>query len=183
MTADTSIEWHGRSSEHPVELEEERLRDTNLVECREASFRPSRTPFKAGSGEHDTQKVLRQQAPRRLDDRIRDSFLRFRDDWVRNRARDIRQAGSISFNTCSEDAASISALNEFYKCRVFDGFNAEDREDKELEIEMMEGSCDFGRSSIDRAAVEELRFCRIVCSDKVRRLFGKACGRRTKSRI
>ena len=62
---------------------------------------------------------------------------------LRNRARDIRQAGSISFKTCSEDTASITALNEFYEWRVFDGFKAEHRDEKELKIGMMRSSRDF----------------------------------------
>ena len=185
MTPNTS-EALGRNSKHLVELEEEQLRDMHLVECHEASYRPSQTPSKASGGAHGTQTVQRtevQQAPSRIEERSRDGFLRFRDEWVRNRARDIRQAGSISFKTCSEDTASITALNEFYKWRVFDGLKAEHREEKELEIVMMQGSRDFGRFPKDVAATEKLHMCRIVCREKDRRVFRKTCRRRAKSRV
>lgn len=185
MTPNTSIEALGRNSEHLVELGEEQLRDTHLVECQEASYRPSRTPSKAGGGAHGTQTVQRtevQQTPSRIEERSRDSFLRFRDEWVKNRARDIRQAGSVSFNTCSEDTASITALNEFYKWRVFDGFKAEHRDEKELKIGMMQGSRDFESFPKDVAAAEKLHMCRIVCREKGRRVFRKTCRRRAKSR-
>ena len=186
MNPNTSIETLGRNSEHLVELEEEQLRDTHLVACHEASYRPSRTPSKAGGRAHGTQTVQRtevQQAPSRIEERSRDSFLRFRDEWVRNRARDIRQAGSISFNTCSEDTASITALNEFYRWRVFDGFEAEHRDEKELEIAMMQGSRDFGSFPKDVAAAEKLHMCRIVDREKGGRVFRMTCRRRAKSRV
>ena len=172
MTRNTSIEALRRNSEHLVELEEEQLRDTHLVECHEASYRRSRRPSNTGSGAHGTQTVQRtevQQAPSRIEELNRDSFLRFRDEWVKNRARDIRQAGSVSFKTCSEDTASITALNEFYRWRVFDGFKAEHRAEKELEIGMMQGS--------------KPHVCRIVCRDKGRRVFKRACRRGAKSRV
>src|SRR5260370_5598789 len=182
MTPNTSIKALGRNFEHLVELEEEQLRDAHLVECHEASYRPSRTPSKAGGGAHGTQTVQPtdvQQAPSRIEERNRDSFLQFRDEWVRNRARDIRQAGSISFNTCSEDTASITALNEFYRSRVFGGFEAEHRDEKELEIAMMQGSRDFGSFPKDVAAAEKLQMCRIVCREKSRRV----CRRQAESRV
>jgi hypothetical protein len=141
MTPNTSLQALGRNSEHLVELEEEQLRDMHLVECYEASYRPSRTPSRISDGAHGTQTVQRTEAqvPSRIEEASRDSFLRFRDEWVRNRARDIQQGGSISFHTCSEDTASITALNEFYRWRAFDGFKAERHYEKELEIGMMQG--------------------------------------------
>jgi hypothetical protein len=180
MTLNTSIEALGRNSKHLVALDEEQLRDTHLVECHEASFRPSWTPSATGGEEHGPQTVRRtelQQAQSRIDERSRDSFLRFRDEWVRNRALDIRQAGSISFNTCSEDTASITALNEFYRWRVFDRFKAEQRDEKELIIGMMQRSSDFGSFPEDVAAAEKLHMCRIVCREKGRRVFRKTCRR------
>lgn len=51
-----------------------------------------------------------------------DRLLRFRDEWVRNRARDIRQEVSNSFKFCSEDTASVTALNEFYRLRIVEGY-------------------------------------------------------------
>ena len=186
MTPNTSIKALGRNSEYLAELEEGQLRDTHLVAWHEASYRSSRTPSKAGGGAHGTQTVQRtevQQAPSRIEELNRDSFLRFRDEWVRNRARDIRQAGSISFKTCSEDTASITALNEFYRWRIFDGFNAEYRDEKELEIGMMQGSRDFGSFHKDVAAAEKLHMCRIVCHEKGQRVLRKTCCRHTKSRV
>jgi len=184
MTPNTSIKALGRNSEYLVELDEEQLRDTHLVECHEASYRPSRTPSKTDGRAHGTQTIHRtevQQAPSRIEDRSRDSFLRFRDELVRNRARDIRQAGSISFNTCSEDTASITALNEFYRWRVFDGFEAEHHDRKELEITMMQGSRDSGSFPKDAWATEKLQMCRSVCRGKGRRVFVETCRRRAKS--
>jgi hypothetical protein len=186
MTPNTSIEALGRNSEHLVGLEEGQLRDTHLVACHEASYRSSRTPSNAGGGAHGTQTIQRtkaQQAPSRIEELNRDSFLRFRDDWVRNRARDIQQAGSISFHTCSEDTASITALNEFYRWRVFDGFKAEHHDEKESEIGMMPGSRDFGSFPKDVAAPEKLHMCRIVGREKGGRVFGQTCRRRAKSRV
>ena len=186
MTPNTSIDAPSRNSEYLVELEEDLLRDTHLVECHEASYRPLRMPSKAGGGAHGAQTVQRtelQQAPSRIEERDRDSFLQFRDEWVRNRARDIRQAGSISFNTCSEDTASITALNEFYRWRVFDGLKAEHRGEKELETEMMQRSADFGSFPKDVAATEKLHMCRIVGREKERRVFRKTCRRRARSRV
>jgi hypothetical protein len=186
MTYNTSIEALGHNSEHLSELEEELPRDTHLVERHEALYRPLRTPSKDGGGAHGTQTVQRtevQQAPSRIDERSRDSLLRFRDEWVKNRARDIRQAGSISFHTCSEDTASITALNEFYRRRVFDQFKAEHRDEKELEIGMMQGSRDFGSFAEEVAAAEKLQVCRIVWREKGRRVFRKTCRRRAKSRV
>ena len=185
MTPNSSIEALGRNSEHLVELEEQ-LRRTHPVECNEASYRPSRTPSKAGSGAHGTQTVQRtevQQAPSRIEERSRDSFLRFRDEWVRSRAWDIRQAGDTSFNTCSEDTASITALNEFYRCRVFDGFKAEHRDEKELEIGMMRNSHDFGSFPKDVAVAEKLHMYRIVCREKGQRVLRKTCRRRVESPV
>jgi hypothetical protein len=124
-----------------------------------------------------------QQAPGRIEERSRDGFLRFRDEWVRNRARDIRQAGSVSFNTCSEDTASITALNEFYRWRVFDRLKAEHHDEKELEIGMIEGSRDFGSFLKNVAAAEKLPTCRIVCRERGRRVFRKTCGQRALSRV
>jgi hypothetical protein len=184
MTPNTSIVAFGRNSKHPVDLEEEELRDTHLGEYYEASYRPSRPPSKVGGGTQGTQTVQRtevQQAPSRIEERNRDSFLRFRDEWVRNRARDIRQERSISFNTCSEDTASITALNEFYRWRVFEGFIPEDSDEKKVEIVMMKGSRDFGRFPKD-VSVEKLHMCRSVCRENGRRAFLKTCRLRAKSR-
>lgn len=166
----------GSNLELLIELEEERLRDSHLVECHEASYRPSRTPSKAGSGVHGTKRVQQtgvQQAPSRIEDLNRDSFLRFRDLWVRNRALDIQRTGSISFHTCSDDTASIAALNEFYRWRIFDGFKAEHRDEKEVEIEMMQGSRDFGSVPKEVASAEKLHMCRIGCRERGRRVFRK----------
>ena len=181
MTHNNSIETFKRNSEYLVELEEEQQ---HLVY--EASYRPSQTLSKARGAAHGTQTVQRtevQQAPSRIEKLSRDSFLRFRDEWVRNRARDIRQAGIISFNICSEDTASITALNEFYKRRVFDGFIAEHCDEKVLKIGMMQGSRNFGSFPKAVAAVEKLQMCRIACREKGRRVFRKACRQRTKSRV
>jgi len=186
MTPNTSTEALGRNSEHLFELEEEQLRDTHLAECHEALYRLSRMPFKAGSGAHGTRTVPRtevQQAPSRIEEGSRDSFLRSRDKWVRNRARDIRQAGSISLNTCSEDTASITALNEFYRKRIFDGFKAEHRDEKEVAIGMIQGSREFGSFPEDVAAAEKLHMSRIVCREKGRRVFRMTCRRCAKSRV
>jgi len=172
MTHNTSIEALSRGSQHLVELEEELLRDTYLIE--------------SGIGAHGTQTVQRsevQQAPGRSEELSRDSFLRFRDGWVRNRAWEIRQAGSTSFNTCSEDTASITALNEFYTWRVFDGFRSEHRDEKEKEAGMIRDSGDFGSFPKDVAAAEKLIMCKIACREKDRRVFRKTCHRRAKSRV
>jgi hypothetical protein len=184
MTPNTSIETLGYS-EHLVELEEERLRDTHLIEFREASYRPSRAHSKAPGGAHGTQTVQRtevQQAPSRNEER-RDSFLRFREEWVRNRARDIRHAASVSFNACSEDTASITALNEFYRWRVFDRFKAEHSDEKELEIGRIQVLPNSGSFPKDLAAVEMRHMCRTVCREKGRRVFRKTCRQRAKSQV
>jgi hypothetical protein len=184
MTLNTSKEALGRNPKDLVELNEEQLRDTHPAERHEASFRPSRTPSETGGGEHGAQTVRRTellQAPSRIDERNRDNFLRFRDEWVRNRARDIRRAGSIFFNTCSEDTASITALNEFYRWRVFDRFKSEQRDEKELNIGMMQHSRDFGKFPEDVTSAEKLHMCRIVCREKDRRVFGKTCRQRANS--
>ena len=186
MTLNSSIEALGRNSKHLVELEEEQLQHTHSVECHESSYRPSRTPSKAGGGAHGTQTVQRtevQQAPSRFEELSRDSFLRFRDEWVRSRAWDIRQAGDISFNTCSEDTASITALNEFYRWRVFDGFNAEHRDEKELEIGVMRDSRDFGSFPKDVVVAERLHMYRIVCREKCQRVLRKTCRRSVESPV
>ena len=186
MTHNTSIEALGRNSEHLVEFEEEQLRDTHLVERHETSYRPLRTPSKAGGGAHGTQTIQRtevQQAPSRNEERTRDSFLRFRDEWVRNRARDIQLAGGISFRTCSEDTASITALNEFYRWRVFDEFQTEHRDEKEVKIGMMQDPCDFGSLPRDVTAAEKLHKCRSVCREKGQLVFKPACRRGAKSRV
>ena len=148
MTPSSSKEALGRSSKHLLEPEEEPLRRTQLVRCNEASYRRSRTPSNAGGGASGTHTVLRtavRQEPSKIEELNRNSFLRFRNEWVRTRAREIQRAGGISFTTCSEDKASITALNEFYMSRVFDGFTAEHGVEKELEIAMLQGSCEFGR--------------------------------------
>lgn len=178
MTPNTSKEALGRNSEYLVDLEEERLQNAHLVKCLEASYRPPRTPSKAGGGAHGTQTVQRteaQQAPSRIEELNRDSLLRFRDEWVRNRVREIQQGGSIHFHTCSDDTASITALNEFYRWRVFDGFKAEPRDEKEAEIEMMQGSHDFGRLPKDMAAAGKLHKCRSVCREEGHRISKRAC--------
>lgn len=184
MTPNTSIEAFGRSSEHQVELDGEQLRDTHLVECNEASYPSLRRPSHAGCGAHGTQTVLRtevRQAPSRIEEMNRDSFLRYRDEWVKNRARDIRQAGSASFNTCSEDTASITALNEFYRWRVFDGFTAEHRAENELKLEMASGPRYFRNFPKDVVVSEKPRVCRIVCRERGRRVFKRACHRGARS--
>jgi hypothetical protein len=178
MTPNTSIETPGSKSEHLGELEEKQQWDTNLFECHEALYRPSRTPFEAGGGDHGAQTAQRTevlQAPSMIDERSRDGVLRFRDEWVRNRACDIRHTRSISLNICSEDTASITALNEFYRRRVFDGFKAEDRDKKGSEIEMMQGSRNVGSLPKDVVEAEKLHICRIVCREKGRRIVKKTC--------
>lgn len=183
MTLNTSIEAFGRSSEHLVELDDEQLRDTHLVECNGASYPSLRRPSHAGCGAHGTQNGLRtevQQAPSRIEELNRDSLLRFRDEWVRNRARDIRQAGSLSFNTCSEDTASITALNEFYRWRVFDRFTAEHRAENELKLEIAPVPRHFPK---DVVATEKPHTCRIVCRETGRRVFKRACHRGARSRV
>ncbi len=184
MKLNTSIEALDCNSKHLVDLDEEQLRDMHLVECHEASYRPSPASSEAGGAELGTQTIRRaelQHAPSGIDERSRDRFLRFRDEWVRNRARDIRQAGSISYNTCSEDTASITALNEFYTWRVFDGFKAEQCDEKTLNIGMIRRSREFGRFPEDGATAEKLHTCRIVCREKGRRVFKKTCRRRVRS--
>ena len=185
MTPNTSIVPIGGNSEHLVEFDDEQQRAAHLAECHEASHRPSRTSFKADGRAHGTQAVLRTEVKQergRIEEWSGDSFLRFRDEWVRNRAREVRQAGSISFNTCSEDTASITALNEFYRWRVFDGFKAEHRDGKELEIEMMRDSRDLESFPEDVAAAEKFHMCRIVCRETGRQVFRKTCHRRARSR-
>lgn len=182
MTSNPSVVLLSYDAEHRLEFDDERLRDAHLVERQEASDRPSRTPSKAGGGAHDPQSVQRtevQQGPSRIEDR--DSFLQFRDEWVRNRARDIRQAGSFYFNTCSEDTASITALNEFYKWRVFDGFKAEHRGEKELKIGMMRSLRDL-ESFPTVAAAEKFHRFRIVYRETGRQVCRKTCHRCAKSR-
>ena len=186
MTPNTSIDPLGRNSNHLAELEEQQLQYTQLVECHEASYRPSRMPSKARSeahGIHTAEPAQVHQGPGTIDERSRDSFLQFRDEWVRNRARDIQQSGSISFRTCSEDTASIRALNEFYRWRVFDGFKAEHRLEKETGIEMTQDSCVFGSFPKDCAAAEKLQMCRIICREKGRRVSRKTCRLRANTRV
>ena len=181
MTPNTSTEMLGRNSGTLTELEDEKLRDMHLVECHEALYSPSRTPSKVADGAHSTQRAHRtevQLEPSKIDERSRDSFLRFRDEWVRNRAREIWRAGSISLNTCSEDTASITALNEFYRWRVFDGFKAGDRDKKELGTGMTPVSSDFDSFTGDVTAVEKFRSHRDVCREKGRRFSRKTCRRR-----
>ena len=62
-----------------------------------------------------------QPMPGRIEEWSADRLLQFRDEWVRNRARDIRLAETTSFKSCSEDTASVKALNEFYRWRIVDG--------------------------------------------------------------
>jgi hypothetical protein len=185
MTPNTSIKALGRNSEHRAELEEEQLSDTNVAVCHEASYRHSRPTSEAVGVEHGTQTVQRkeaQQVPGRIEELSKDNFLQFRDEWVRNRARDIRRAGSISFKTCSEDTASITALNEFYRWRIFDGLKVKHRDEKEVEIGMMQGSRDFESFPKDVAAAERLQMCRIVCREKGRQVIRKTCRRGAMSR-
>ena len=186
MTPNTSTEATSRNSEHLVELEEEQLRNARLVGCLEASHRPWQTPFKAGSGAHGIKTEQRsevQQAPSRIEELNRDSFLRFRDEWVRNRGREIQQAGSLSFRTCSEDTASITALNEFYRWRVFDLFKAEHRDVNELKNGMIQVSRDFGALRKDVGPTERPHMCRIICREKGRRDYRKTCRRPEKFRV
>jgi len=184
MTPITSVVALGYNAERLVEFDEEQLREAHLVERHEASYRPSPTSFKADGGAHGTETVLRtevKQAPSRIEERSRDSFLRFRDEWIKNRAREIRQAESASFNTCSEDTASITALNEFYRWRVFDGYKEEQRNEKELKIGMMRGSRDLESFPEDVATAERFHTCRIVCREMGRRVFRRTCHRRATS--
>lgn len=181
MAPNTSIVALGCNADYLVEVDDEQPRDTHLVERHEASYRTSRASFKADGGAHGTQTILRievQQEPSRIDERNRDSLLRFRDAWVRSRARQIRQAGSICFHTCSEDTASITALNEFYRGRVFETFMAEQHRDKRVSgIGIMQGPRNVGSFPEDVAAAEKLQTCRIVCREKSRRVFKKTCCR------
>ena len=86
-------------------------------------------------------------------------------------------------STCSEDPASITAPIEFYRCRVFDGFKAEDRNERELEIGMRRGSVDFASFAEDVAAAERRDMYRIVWREMDGRAFRKTCRRRAKSRV
>lgn len=186
MTPFTSLDTLTRNPEYLVELEQEQLRKSHPIECHEASYSLWRTPSKAGSGAHGTQteQWTEVQHPlSRIEELNRDRFLRFRDEWVRNRARDIQLAGSISFRTCSEDTASITALNEFYSWRIFDGFKAEYRGQTEVEIGEIQGSRDFGSFRKDVEAPEKLHKCRSTCSEKAGRVFKRACHRGAKSRV
>lgn len=186
MTHNTSIEALGRNPEHLVELDEEPLRNTHLVESHEASYRPWRAPSMAGNGAHGTltlQQTGAQLEPGKIDELNRDMFLRFRDGWVRKRAQEIQRAGSISFKTCSEDTASITALNEFYRLRIFEGFKAESREEDEIEIGMLQASCETGSFPKDVPAPKRFQMCRIVCREKGRRVLNTTCPRRAKSRL
>jgi hypothetical protein len=119
-------------------------------------------------GAHDTQTVQREkvQTPGRVEERRTDSLLQFRDKWVRNRAREIWQAGSISFNTCSMDTASIRAMNEFYGLRIFDRFMTEQCEKKEMEIAMIRGPRAVGSFTSDVTPAERLHICRSVRREK-----------------
>ena len=186
MTPNTSIDALGRNSEHlaEFEVEEEQLRGTHLVKSHEASYQPSQTPSNVAGGAHGTQSVHWievQQGPSTSEDR--DRFLRFRDEWVRNRARGIRQALSISFKTCSEDTASIMALNEFYKWRVFDGFNTVHGHGKVLETGTIQLSRNLRGCPKAVATAEELQICRNVRREKGRQVFRKTCRWRAKSRV
>jgi hypothetical protein len=87
-----------------------------------------------GAHRGQTVQAIAQQTPGRIGESSRDSLLRFRDEWVRNRAREIRRVASLSFNCCSEDTASITALNEFYRLGVFDGFITDNTPPKDLVV-------------------------------------------------
>jgi hypothetical protein len=179
MAPNTSIVSLGCKADYLVEVDDEQPRDTHLIERHEASYRSSRSSFKADDGAHVTQTILRtegQQGPSRIDEETRDRVLRFRDDWVRNRAWQIRQAGSSSFHTCSEDTASITALNEFYRWRVFESFMAEQHRDKRVSgIGIMQGPRNIGSFPKEIAAAEKVQMCGIVCREKSRRVFRKTC--------
>ena len=184
MTHNSSVVALGYNAEHLVEFDEEQLREAHLLERQEASYRPSLTSLKADGEARGTETVLRtevKQAPGRIQERSRDSLLRFRDEWVRNRASELRQAGGISFNTCSEDTASITALNEFYRWRVFDGYKEAHRDEKELKIGMMRGSRDLETFPEDVATAEKFHTCRIVCRETGRRFLRGTCHRRARS--
>jgi hypothetical protein len=103
------------------------------------------------------------------------NLLRFRDGWLRIQALDIRQAEDILFNSCSEDAASITALIEYSRGRVSDGLTVERRGEKELELGMVQGFRDFRIFPKDVTAAEKFHMCRIVCREKGRQ--------RAKSRV
>ena len=93
MTLSSSVQAIGRYSRDFPECEEEKLRDSHLVECHEVTS-------KAGCEAHGTKALQRpdaQQTPNGIEERSRDSFLQFRDEWVRNRARNILHAASVSF--------------------------------------------------------------------------------------
>ena len=128
--------------------------------------------FNASRGADGTQAVQRSdghQTPGRVEEWRTDRLLQFRDEWVRNRARDIQHAASISFNTCSEDTASITALNEFYRLRIFDRLKTEHCEKKELEGGTIQGQSDFGSSPNDVAVAEKPQMCRSFRREKSRR--------------
>jgi hypothetical protein len=184
MTPNSSLVALGYNTEHLVEFDEERLRDTYLVERHEASYRSSLTSLRADGrarGKETVPGTEVKQAPSRIEEQSRDSLLRFRDEWVRNRAREVRQAGSISFNTCSEDTASITALNEFYRWRAFDGYEEEHRAEKELKIGTMRGSRHLESSPEDVATAEKFHTCRIVCRETGWRVSRRTCHRRAGS--
>jgi hypothetical protein len=87
-----------------------------------------------GAHTAQTVQVNGTQAAGKIGQSDADGLLRFRDEWVKNRARDIRRAASVSFNACSEDTASITAMNEFYRLRVFDGFIADEISPKDVVV-------------------------------------------------
>ena len=137
----------------------------------------------ADCGAHEKQTVQPaegQETPCRIEDLGKDSFLRFRDKWVMNRARNILRGASASFNACSEDAASITALNEFYRWRAFDGVKA-DRDGKQLEIGKIQGPHDSGSYPENMAAAGNRYMRGSVCREKVRRVFRKPCCQRARS--
>ena len=118
------------------------------------------------------------QEPSKIEEPNRDSFLRFRNEWVRTRAREIQRAGSISFTTCSEDTASITALNEFYRSRVLDGFTAERGVEKELDIAMLEGHSNSDASPKMRPRLRSFRCAESFAARKAAESFNTTCRRR-----
>jgi hypothetical protein len=184
MTLSSSIQAIGRNSQDFLELEEENLRDSFLLECHEASCRRPEALSKADCRAPDTQTVQLAEQPTagRIDERSRDNLLRFRDEWVKNRSRNILHAASVSFNPCSEDTASITALNEFYRWRVFGRFEAEQQDEKELEAGMLQSPPGFGNLPKDGAAAGKRHMCGSICREKMRRVFRKTCRHHAKSR-
>lgn len=185
VTVNFRIESIGRGFQESLTLEDEMLRGSYPVKCHEeALHRRPMALCTAGCQRRDTQATerAREEASGRSDEGYQDSLLQFRDAWVRNRARDIRQAGRISFETCSEDTASIRALNEFYMLGVVDRFNAENCDNQESEPKAAEGLRYLGSSPKDLVVAERPHMCRSTCRERSSHVLKNACRKSARSR-